>query len=296
MGKKLAVIVTTYNNEDIIKITLESILTQDYKEIDIIIADDGSTDKTYEIIEEMQKGNSNIYPIKLPHGERGIARKAAIEKGKSLTPDFIFIIDSDMKFLPGLVKQCIEYFENNPNVGALVIPEIPYSASNNLFTKVKVFERKVLNNAGNDIGKNSIEAARFWRIEEYNKSGGLNPAQIAFEETQPTIRYLDAGGKIKRAVFTGVMHDEKYVTLSNLLKKKSYYFSVMPTTLNTEKNGFIKALQRYYFFRPVLYRPSNLLEYVKHPILFLGMMYMYLLLTLIGVKAVLMSKLSKKNK
>ena len=134
----------------------------------------------------------------------------------------------------------LQYFNGNPSIGALVIPELAFSDYTNFFSKVKVFERNIINNAGENVGHNSIEAARFWRREEYKKSGGINFNQIAFEETQPTIRYLEVGGKIKRAVFTGVKHDEKKVTLKNILEKKKYYFSVMNKTIGSEKSGFLK--------------------------------------------------------
>ena len=41
-----------------------------------------------------------------------------------------------------------------------------------------------------------IEAARIRKYKEFLKSGGINPNQISFEETQPTIRYRENGGMI----------------------------------------------------------------------------------------------------
>ena len=61
----------------------------------------------------------------------------------------------------------------------------------------------------------------------------------------------------------------------------------MNKTIESEKGGFFKALSRWYFFRPVLYRPSNIIEYIKHPLLTIGMLYMYLRLSIIGVKEIL---------
>jgi len=50
-----------------------------------------------------------------------------------------------------------------------------------------------------------------------------------------------------------------------------------------EEAGVRSALQRFYFFRPVLYRPSNLARYARHPGLAAGMVVMYGVLT--GVAA-----------
>lgn len=294
-NKKVALIFSTYNSSEYVSKCLLSCLKQDYPDFIVIAADDGSSDDTVEVMKKAGAGYDNLYIIPLPHGERGIARITAIEKAKELKCSYMAVIDSDMVLKDGLVKDCVEYFDNNPKVGALVIPEIAFSDYNNFVSKVKVFERNIINNAGKNWGRNSIEAARFWRIEAYESTGGFNPKQISFEEIQPSIRYFEKGGIIKRADFTGLYHDEKYVTFSNLLKKKRYYFSVMNNTLTTEKQGLKSALQRFYFFRPVLYRKDNLITYLKHPLLTLGMIYMYLILSFFGVYEVLKSKLTVRE-
>ena len=53
--KKVAVIMSTYNGEKFIKEQLDSILNQTYKNIEIIVRDDGSKDGTVQIIKEYQK-------------------------------------------------------------------------------------------------------------------------------------------------------------------------------------------------------------------------------------------------
>ena len=58
--KKVAVIMSTYNGEKFIREQLDSILNQSYKNIDLIVRDDGSKDKTVEIIKEYQEKHKNI--------------------------------------------------------------------------------------------------------------------------------------------------------------------------------------------------------------------------------------------
>lgn len=302
MSETVAIVLSTYNNADIIEENLLSYLVQaQYDEgkfvyeqsnytVHICIADDGSTDGTVEILHRLANKMNQIHLVTLPHGERGIARKKAMELARTLEPEYIVIMDSDMRMKTTLIEGCLKDFRKNPHVGALVIPEIAYSKYTNFMSRVKVFERNCLNNLGTEMGSNSIEAARFWRMEAYNDSGGINEQQIAFEETQPTIRYIEKGGIIKRANYTGVWHDEKEVTLAAILNKKRYYFSKMNQTIDTEERGFMKALQRWYFFRPVLYTPDNLKQYMKHPLLALGMCFMYVCLTAVCVWEVLSAK------
>ena len=50
--KKVAIIMSTYNGEPFIRQQLDSILNQTYKNIELVVRDDGSKDKTVEIIKE----------------------------------------------------------------------------------------------------------------------------------------------------------------------------------------------------------------------------------------------------
>lgn len=60
--KKVAVIMSTYNGEKYIREQIDSILAQTYKNIDIYVRDDGSTDKTVEILKEYEKdGNIKLF-------------------------------------------------------------------------------------------------------------------------------------------------------------------------------------------------------------------------------------------
>lgn len=58
--KKIAVILSTYNGERFVREQLDSILNQTYKNFEIVVRDDGSSDNTVNIIKEYQKNNKNI--------------------------------------------------------------------------------------------------------------------------------------------------------------------------------------------------------------------------------------------
>ncbi|OOM77753.1 chondroitin synthase [Clostridium puniceum] len=293
-NKRVSIVFSTFNSSEYVTKCLKSCLTQEYDDFFVVVADDGSTDNTIDKMMEAANGHSNFKVISLPHGERGIARSKAIEMARQLKSDYIYIIDSDMILKNNLIKDCIKFLDENEKVGGLVIPEASFSDYKNFYSQVKVFERNIINSAGEDVGSNSVEGARFWRIQEYDSTGGININQISFEETQPTIRYMQNGGLIKRAVFTQIDHNEKKATLKAIVEKKKYYFSVMNKTIESEESGFKKTLSRWYFFRPVLYRKENLEKYIQHPMLTLGMIYMYIVLSFIGIVELLKSKKIKK--
>jgi len=60
MNKKVSVLMSTYNGEKYLKEQLDSILEQSYKNIEIIIRDDGSIDNTVNILKEYQQKHKNI--------------------------------------------------------------------------------------------------------------------------------------------------------------------------------------------------------------------------------------------
>lgn len=70
-SEKVSLILTTYNCQDNLRITLESIEKQDYPNLEIIIKDGGSTDQTLEIIREYQK-NSHLDIIYKSEKDKGI--------------------------------------------------------------------------------------------------------------------------------------------------------------------------------------------------------------------------------
>jgi len=288
---KVALIVTTYNSDAYIQKLLDSIRQQD-ESLHVIFADDGSTDSTVVLLERFKETFEAVTILALEHGERGVARDKAISVAFDMNLPYLMFIDADMILDDQLIPECIVQLEKEKNIGALVLKEVPVSDYSNLMTKVKMFERMVVNNSGEKLDLNSIEAARFWRTSAYSSSGGINPNQIAFEETQPTIRYLEQGGLIKKHLGRGLLHDEKKVTISNILGKKKYHFKVMNITFETEEKGLLKAFKRWYFFRPVMYKKKNLKLYMSHPILTIGMVMMYLTLTAVGCLEIVKHRMS----
>ena len=71
---KVSVIVPVYNSEAFIRQTAEYILGQSLKDIEIIFVDDGSTDKTREILEEISKTDDRVKVLHQQNSFAGAAR------------------------------------------------------------------------------------------------------------------------------------------------------------------------------------------------------------------------------
>ena len=89
---KVSVITPVYNVEEYLTETLESLVTQTCTNIEIIMVDDGSTDRSPKIIEQYAKKYNNIVFIKQENAGPGAARNHALEVARG---EFISFLDSD---------------------------------------------------------------------------------------------------------------------------------------------------------------------------------------------------------
>lgn len=75
----VSLIIPMYNAEKFIKKCLDSVINQTYQNYEIIIVNDGSTDHSKEIVEEIKKENNNIILVNQKNQGSTIARKTGLE-------------------------------------------------------------------------------------------------------------------------------------------------------------------------------------------------------------------------
>jgi glycosyltransferase involved in cell wall biosynthesis len=111
---KLTVIVLTYNQEGFIRQTLESIICQKTNfEIEIIISDDGSSDKTKEIIEEIRR-NSVVKIIPIYNDKNKGVLKNALGVFSSITGQYLAVVDGDDFWnFDGKLQQQVDFLDTN---------------------------------------------------------------------------------------------------------------------------------------------------------------------------------------
>ena len=93
---KIAVVVPIYNTESYLKECIESITNQTYKNITIFCIDDGSTDKSRDVIKKIKEEDPRIYLRTIKNSGVSVARNTALELiNKSGAFDFVSFVDSD---------------------------------------------------------------------------------------------------------------------------------------------------------------------------------------------------------
>ena len=101
MKKIVSIIVPVYNVEKFIFKTVNSILNQDYKNIEIILVDDGSPDNSARIIDELAKKDNRIVCVHKENGGVSSARNAGL---KIATGEYVTFIDGDDWVEPNYVS------------------------------------------------------------------------------------------------------------------------------------------------------------------------------------------------
>ena len=109
---QFSIITTSYNRRHILPTTIQSVFSQEFKNFEYIIVDDGSTDGTDEYIAKVN--DPRIRYIKLEKNqERGYARNRGIEMAKGR---YVTILDSDDIIFPNHLSEANRFIENNPDI------------------------------------------------------------------------------------------------------------------------------------------------------------------------------------
>lgn len=121
----ISIIVPAYNIEEYIGRCLDSILLQSHKTLEIIVVDDGSTDRTGQIIDQYVAADQRIISIHKKNGGVSSARLAGIAKA---TGEYIGFVDGDdyiePKMFKHLLKNAIKYNADISHCGyQMVFPD-----------------------------------------------------------------------------------------------------------------------------------------------------------------------------
>ena len=115
---KVSVIIPTYNRANLVGRAIKSVLNQTYKDFELIIVDDSSTDNTKDVIRQFQEKDSRIEYIKHHKNKGGsAARNTVIKSSKG---EYITFLDSDDEWLCEKLEKQIKLFSIMPTkVGVL---------------------------------------------------------------------------------------------------------------------------------------------------------------------------------
>jgi len=132
---QFSVIIPLYNKANFVKKTIESILAQTYLEFEIVIVNDGSTDDSLAIVNEIT--DPRIHILSKENGGVSAARNNGIEKAQY---DYITFLDADDLWLPDYLETIKGMIEQYPQAGifATTFSTIDHLGVKRDFTKEKL--------------------------------------------------------------------------------------------------------------------------------------------------------------
>lgn len=102
MEVKISIIIPTYNVEKYLRECLDSVLAQTFQDFEIICVDDGSTDKSLEILHEYKRKDDRFVILQQRHAGAGAARNHGLKLAEG---KYIQFLDSDDYFEPTLLEE-----------------------------------------------------------------------------------------------------------------------------------------------------------------------------------------------
>ena len=262
---KVSIIVPAYNEEINAVKTIQNLLLQDYPNFDIVFVDDGSKDKTYQIIWDAFGKNPKISVFTKPNG----GKASALNFGIHLTQnDYVVCIDADTQLKTDALSQLMKCFtietKNNIEIGA-VAGNVKVGNENTMLTKWQSIEYTTAQNFdrrafdlinGITVVPGAIGA---FKKEAIDKSGGFTTDTLA-EDCDLTIRILRNGYKVVNCV-EAVAITEAPETLNEFMKQRfrwSYgvmqaFFKNKDACFNPKYKGLgIVALPNVLIFQIIL--------------------------------------------
>ncbi|MDB5025542.1 MAG: glycosyltransferase, partial [Mucilaginibacter sp.] len=241
----VSIVVPAYNEEVTAIKTIQSLLKIDYPHFEIIFIDDGSTDKTYQLVNAAYGHHPLVKVLTKPNGGKASALNFGISHAQY---EFAVCIDADTQLKNDAVYHLMTYFTDD-EIGA-VAGTVKVGNENNMITRWQSIEYITAQNMDRRAFDliNSITvvpgAIGAFRKTAIFKAGGFTSDTLA-EDCDLTMRILKQGFIIKNCA-EAIAYTEAPETLSALLKQRfRWSFGVIQSFWKNRSALFNK---KYKFF------------------------------------------------
>jgi len=217
----VSIIVPCYNEQDVIVHSLKSIIAQTYPNIEILVVDDGSSDRTYELAKTFtfDNGHRSLQVLSKPNGGKSRALNFAIKRAKG---NLICCVDADSKLDKFAVELLVQHFKD-PQIAA-VAGSVSVVNTDTFLTKLQSLEYiQGLNMVKN--GQSYLKLVNIipgplgmFRKEAMQEVGGYSHDTFA-EDCDLTLSLIAKGYKIDFEP-DAIAHTEAPENLLDLLKQR----------------------------------------------------------------------------
>lgn len=234
MNDLISVIIPVYNREKLVEECLDSLIAQTYKNLEIILIDDGSTDNTLNICKKYANNDSRFKIIELSHKGVSSARNTGLDAAQG---EYIFFIDSDDVIHPLLLEALYHSMkENNAEIAGSPLLNV----SENKWYKVKEKIEKDDNKPITSLINNSDAIYKFFHDNTpINLIGGVMMSKNLISNT-----------RFNTDIFIG---EDFYFIYQNLIKgasviflEQKWYFCRLHKTNSSNNHSYQAFFNRFY--------------------------------------------------
>jgi cellulose synthase/poly-beta-1,6-N-acetylglucosamine synthase-like glycosyltransferase/spore germination protein YaaH/peptidoglycan/xylan/chitin deacetylase (PgdA/CDA1 family) len=196
---RVAVLIPAFNEEAVIVRTVRSVLNSDYKNLHVIVIDDGSEDRTADVAREAFSEEIRLGQVQVLR-KRNEGKAIALNYGLTFVKEEIYVgIDADTVIAPDAISRLIPHFQD-PRIGAMA-GNAKVGNRMNLWTRWQAleyitsqnFERRALDLL--HIVTVVPGAIGAWRTQPVRALGGYPPETVA-EDADLTMHLLEEGFKV----------------------------------------------------------------------------------------------------
>ena len=213
-NEKISIIVPVYKAEKYIENCIASIVNQTYKNLEIILVDDGSPDNCPEICDEWVKKDDRIVVIHKEKGGVSSARNAGLDVA---TGDYVGFVDSDdyiyEEMYERLLKSCIE---NNSDMS---VCGVDHNGHKKCFDKSDVYSSEQAIGLMFDRSVSAFEGYtcnKLYKADVINKNGIRFDCNIKMcEDTKINYQYLLCANKVSVVDYCGYYYAENQYSACN---------------------------------------------------------------------------------
>lgn len=254
MPPLVSVNIATYNSQKTLEKCLSSVKNQTYKNVEIVVMDSYSKDKTPEI--------ANTFGAKIVFAPTlALARKAGADESRG---DYIFILDSDQILEPDVIEKCVGACEEEGFDGVTLF-EKSLITKNTFVERVIAYDKEIFHSLHDDDPVKGTAIPRFFRASFFKRVEFDKNPPITFEHTIIHHKIVQMGAKIK-FVEAFIWHHETTTIKEVARKFFRYGYYYIPAFKYDRELAIHHSLPRRTYFH---------YKSFKNPVLFIGLFYVY---------------------
>ena len=250
----MSINIATYNSEKTLAKCLDSLKSQTYENIEIIIMDSYSKDRTQDI--------AKTYGAKIVFAPTlAMARKSGAEVSKG---DYIFILDSDQILDVNVIEECVKACAGEGYDGVTLF-EKSLITKNTFVERIIAYDKEIFHSLHDDDPISGTAIPRFFRASYFKKIEFEKNPPITFEHTIIHHKITQMGAKIK-FVDAYIWHYETATIREVARKFFRYGYYYIPAFKFNRELAIHHSLPRRTYFHYKAF---------KDPVLFVGLFYVY---------------------